>query len=178
MDRIAEKRPIGVEQAIVDTPGIDPDRVDVSRATSHADAVENATVEAEHIPVDMSACPDGSIPEPVDLMEFEMILREPGDEDTPARRAEIDRHALLFRRASRRHPNTWRWLSHRPNSSQTTPLYNRGILRRPDSSASAARRSSSRRVGPQLSLTQLSDHGEQLLVASQVADHKGTACQS
>jgi hypothetical protein len=63
----------------------------VSHATSRADTVENATVEAEHIPVDMSTCPDSSIPEPVDLIKFEMLLGEPGDEDTPARRAEIDR---------------------------------------------------------------------------------------
>jgi hypothetical protein len=39
----------------------------------------------------MSACPDGSIPEPVDLNKFEMLLGEPGDEDAPVRSAEIDR---------------------------------------------------------------------------------------
>jgi hypothetical protein len=65
VDRIAEKPPISVEQAVVDTPGVDPDRVDVSRATCRMDAVGNATMEAENIPVGTSTCPDGSVPETV-----------------------------------------------------------------------------------------------------------------
>jgi hypothetical protein len=63
----------------------------VFRATCRTDTVENSAIEAKHIPVDMSACPDGSIPEPVDLNKFEMLLGEPGDEDAPVRSAEIDR---------------------------------------------------------------------------------------
>ena len=90
VDRIAEQCPIGVEQAVVDPPGVDPDRVQASHATCGADTVENSTIKAEHIPMDMAAGPDGSVPEPVDLSELEMFLTELGDEHTSARGAEID----------------------------------------------------------------------------------------
>jgi hypothetical protein len=62
----------------------------VSHAACGTDTVENSAVETQHVPVDMAAGPDGSVPEPVDLSEFEVLLTHFGDEYTSVRRTEID----------------------------------------------------------------------------------------
>ena len=61
-----------------------------SLVTCGTDTVENSAIEAKHIPVDMATGPCGSVPEPVDLREFEVLLTELGDEYTSVRGAEID----------------------------------------------------------------------------------------
>jgi hypothetical protein len=55
------------------------------------DAVENSTMEAQHIPVDMAAGPGASVPEPVDLGELEVFVTELDDEYASAGGTEIDR---------------------------------------------------------------------------------------
>jgi hypothetical protein len=52
----------------------------VPQATGGTDAIENPTIEAQHIPVDMAGSRYATVPKPVDLGDLEAFLIEFCDE--------------------------------------------------------------------------------------------------
>jgi hypothetical protein len=98
---VSEQHPVRVQQPVVDTPGVDPDRVHAFRTTRGAHVVEDPSVKAQDVPAAVAIEADVPIPEPVHLGESEAILADLGDEHTPVRRAKVHRDDTCCRGARR-----------------------------------------------------------------------------
>jgi hypothetical protein len=89
VEGIAEQRSIGIQQSIIDSPRVDANRIEMSQATCGTNTVKDSPVETQHVPTDMTADRNRSVPEPVDLSELEVLLTELGDEYSSIRGAEV-----------------------------------------------------------------------------------------
>ena len=104
VDGVAEQGAVGVEEPVVDGPGVDADAGEPAGVPGRrAQAVEDAAVQREDVPVQgrgagragPPADPHRGVREPVDLVQLDALLprrpEHPADDDAPAGRAEVDR---------------------------------------------------------------------------------------
>ena len=87
-DGVGDQVPRGVDEAVVDRPGVHPDRGGVAEG---AEPVEDARPQAEDVPVQASAHGDGAVGEPGDLCEVDPVPVQAGGHDAPRGRPEVDR---------------------------------------------------------------------------------------
>ena len=86
--RGAEQRAVGVEQAVVDGPGVDADAVHLARLTQSG---EDLAVEPDDVPVQGVADAHRAVAEAVHLGELETCRpAHPRPDDPPGRGAEVD----------------------------------------------------------------------------------------
>ena len=91
VQRVAEQRAVGVEQAVVDRPAVDADPVEPAGVPARgAQPVEDAGVEPQHVPVQGSAGAHRPVREPVRLLQVEPVRADPRDHDPAAGGAQVD----------------------------------------------------------------------------------------
>ncbi len=91
VERVAEERAVGVEEPVVDGPAVDADGGEVPASGGLAEAVQNALVQAEGVPVQPVRELDGSVVEAVGLGEVEAVTADAADEHPSAGGAEVRR---------------------------------------------------------------------------------------
>src|SRR5262249_22282520 len=79
-----------VDQPEVDRPGVDGKRVDGPIPGGRAQAVEHVRVQAQHVPVQPAADPNGDIGEAPYLVDHEPLAVEEPERDAAALGAQVD----------------------------------------------------------------------------------------
>lgn len=90
--RIGQQIAVGVEQAVVDPPGVDSDRLNLGiPCGKQTDAVLHLRPKHLDVPAQMAAALDHAVGEPVDQFEPDGLPFDKASHHPPARRAEVDR---------------------------------------------------------------------------------------
>src|SRR5262249_39442290 len=88
--RVSHQAAGAVQEAEVDGPGVDRDRVDGGVQGSCTQAVERLLVQAKDVPVERPANPHGRVGEPVHFRDSDPLTVEPAHCDPATLGAEVD----------------------------------------------------------------------------------------
>jgi hypothetical protein len=71
--RVPEQRVAGIEQAVVDTPGVDRQAGHAGGACGGTKTIQDALEQRKDVPVERPEHPDGNVGKSVHFMEFQLV---------------------------------------------------------------------------------------------------------